>query len=83
MVQYGYAKEPYNFGAWRENADLLLAYGEYAREKFSKSARSISIGIPGGMTGCHGFKEASCLRLRNYQNSSGGTILYSNLGFSK
>lgn len=77
MVQYGYAKEPYNFGAWRENADLLLAYGEYAREKFSKSARSISIGNPRWDDWMSPeFKEASCLRLRNYQNSSGGTILY-------
>ena len=62
MVQYGYAKEPYNFGAWRENADLILAYGEYAREKFSKSARSIAIGIPGGMIDVIEFKETSCLR---------------------
>lgn len=46
MMQYGYAKEPYNFGAWREKADLILAYGPYAQRKFSDRAPSIAIGNP-------------------------------------
>lgn len=46
MVQYGYAKEPYNYGAWRAKADLILAYGPYAQERFSEHAPSISIGNP-------------------------------------
>lgn len=46
MMQYGYAKEPYNFGVWREQADLILAYGPYAQRKFSDRAPSVSIGNP-------------------------------------
>jgi hypothetical protein len=46
MVQYGYAKEPYNFGEWRADAHLILAYGPYAQSRFSERAPSISIGNP-------------------------------------
>jgi hypothetical protein len=77
MVQYGYAKEPYNFGAWRENADLILAYGEYARAKFSKRARSLTIGNPrwDDWTSSE-FKELSFSRLQKYKHGSNATILY-------
>lgn len=46
MLQYGYAKEPYNYGPWRSAADLILAYGEYAQRRFSKHADSVVIGNP-------------------------------------
>ena len=46
MVQYGYAKEPYNFGDWRAQADAICAYGDYAVERFSKHAPSFAIGNP-------------------------------------
>lgn len=47
MVQYGYAKEPYNFGEWRKMAQAILAYGDYAVERFSEHAPSFAIGNPG------------------------------------
>lgn len=46
MAQYGYAKEPYNFGEWRAQADLILAYGSYAQDRFAERAPSVSIGNP-------------------------------------
>lgn len=46
MVQYSYAKEPYTFGEWRADADLILAYGPYAQSRFLERAPSISIGNP-------------------------------------
>lgn len=46
MLQYGYAKESYNFGEWRKQSDLILAYGDYAKERFSKMAPSVAIGNP-------------------------------------
>ena len=46
MVQYGYAKEPYNFGEWRSMADLILAYGDYAQSRFAARALSVAIGNP-------------------------------------
>jgi len=46
MVQYGYAKELYNFGEWRRAADLILSYGPYANQKFSHLTSSIAIGNP-------------------------------------
>jgi hypothetical protein len=46
MIQYGYAKEPYNFGAWRAAADLILAYGPYAAQKFAVFAPVREVGHP-------------------------------------
>lgn len=46
MIQYGYAKEPYNFGSWRAAADLILAYGPYAAAKFATFAPVCEIGHP-------------------------------------
>ena len=46
MIQYGYAKAPYNFGLWRAEADVVLAYGEYAQERLSFWAPTAVIGNP-------------------------------------
>ncbi|HBD1449606.1 TPA: CDP-glycerol--glycerophosphate glycerophosphotransferase, partial [Escherichia coli] len=46
MIQYGYAKEPHNYGAWRSLGDLCLTYGDYARKKISHFCPSVSIGNP-------------------------------------
>ncbi|MBU2994680.1 CDP-glycerol glycerophosphotransferase family protein [Octadecabacter sp. 1_MG-2023] len=46
MVQYGYAKEPYNFGDWRKQAQAILAYGDYAVDRFKAHAPSFAIGNP-------------------------------------
>ncbi|WGE90856.1 CDP-glycerol glycerophosphotransferase family protein [Actinobacillus genomosp. 1] len=45
LLQYGYAKEPYNYGTWRALADLNLVYGHYAYER-------ISYFSPTEITGC-------------------------------
>ncbi|EKY4453729.1 CDP-glycerol glycerophosphotransferase family protein, partial [Escherichia coli] len=46
MIQYGYAKEPHNYGAWRALGDLCLTYGDYASKKISYFCPSVSIGNP-------------------------------------
>lgn len=46
MIQYGYAKEPHNYGAWRSLADLCLTYGDYATKKISYFCTAISVGNP-------------------------------------
>lgn len=46
MVQYGYAKEPYNFGDWRKQADAILAYGDYAVDRFAVHAPAYAVGNP-------------------------------------
>ncbi|MDI9221128.1 CDP-glycerol glycerophosphotransferase family protein [Pantoea sp. EA-12] len=46
MIQYGYAKEPHNYGPWRSLADLCLAYGDYAREKIEDYCPCVATGNP-------------------------------------
>nr|WP_245552763.1 CDP-glycerol glycerophosphotransferase family protein [Actinobacillus capsulatus] len=45
LLQYGYAKEPHNYGTWRTFADLNLVYGHYAYKR-------ISYFSPTEITGC-------------------------------
>ena len=46
MLQYGYAKEPHNYGDWRSLADVTLAYGPYAQRRLAAKAPSVSVGVP-------------------------------------
>ena len=46
FLQYGYAKEPYNFGRWRAVSSLTLVYGEYAKEKVEQYTPAVSVGNP-------------------------------------
>lgn len=46
MVQYGYAKAPYNFGLWRAAADVVFAYGPYALNRFAHLTKAESVGNP-------------------------------------
>jgi len=46
MVQYGYAKEPHNYGAWRAFADLCLTYGPYANRKIEPFCPAVPVGNP-------------------------------------
>ncbi|MDN5619371.1 MAG: CDP-glycerol glycerophosphotransferase family protein [Psychrobacter sp.] len=46
MLQYGYAKEPHNYGTWRALADLCLVYGSYPEKKLSTYAPSEAVGNP-------------------------------------
>lgn len=46
MIQYGYAKEPHNYGTWRALADLNLTYGDYAKSKIKPFSPAVSIGNP-------------------------------------
>lgn len=46
MLQYGYAKEPHNYGTWRALADLCLVYGSYPEKKLSTYAPSKAVGNP-------------------------------------
>ena len=46
MIQYGYAKEPHNYGTWRALADLNLTYGNYAKSRILPFSPTVSIGNP-------------------------------------
>lgn len=46
MVQYGYAKEPYNFGDWRGQAQAICAFSPYAVVRFNPHAPAFAIGNP-------------------------------------
>jgi hypothetical protein len=46
MLQYGYAKEPHNYGVWRALASLIITYGEYAKEKVLPYAPALALGNP-------------------------------------
>ena len=46
MLQYGYAKEAHNYGAWRSFADVCMTYGPYASRKLAPFAPCITIGNP-------------------------------------
>lgn len=46
MIQYGYAKEPHNYGPWRAFADLCLTYGPYASERIHYFSPTEAVGNP-------------------------------------
>lgn len=46
MLQYGYAKAPHNYGAWRAFADLNLVYGQHAYNAISYFSPTEAIGCP-------------------------------------
>lgn len=46
MLQYGYAKEAHNYGAWRSFAELNLSFGPYATHKIEKFSPAVSVGNP-------------------------------------
>lgn len=46
MLQYGYAKEAHNFGAWRAFGDVCLTYGDYASRKIAPFCHCVPTGNP-------------------------------------
>jgi hypothetical protein len=46
MLQYGYAKEAHNYGAWRSFADVCMTYGPYASRKIMPFAPCVATGNP-------------------------------------
>src|SRR5690606_35068599 len=46
MLQYGLAKEPHNYGAWRSLGDLQLAYGEYSARRLRHYSPAVAVGNP-------------------------------------
>ncbi|MCB1131037.1 MAG: CDP-glycerol glycerophosphotransferase family protein [Verrucomicrobiae bacterium] len=46
MLQYGYAKEAHNFGAWRSFADVCMTFGPYASQKVTPFCHAAPIGNP-------------------------------------
>ena len=77
MVQYGYAKEPYNFGEWRADAHLILAYGPYAQSRFLERAPSISIGNPRWDDWNDAvFRQTAVDTLSRYMSPDRKTVLY-------
>ncbi|WP_445011800.1 capsular polysaccharide export protein, LipB/KpsS family [Vreelandella stevensii] len=57
MLQYGLAKEKYNYGAWRRMADAVFCFGEYSHQKFLKHTTSIITGPLNGYEQLIKFNE--------------------------
>lgn len=45
-IQYGYAKDSWNYAKWNSVFDLILTYGLYAEERLSTFAYTKSVGHP-------------------------------------
>lgn len=77
MIQYGYAKEPHNYGAWRVLADLNMVYGSYAAERIEPLSPVRIVGNPLFDEWCsHLFHYSSRIRLAPYIKPSRKTLLY-------
>ncbi|URL07454.1 CDP-glycerol glycerophosphotransferase family protein [Avibacterium sp. 21-595] len=77
MLQYGYAKEPHNYGAWRALADLNLVYGKYAADKISYFSPVEIIGYPRSIDwNDPSFRENARNKYKKYLDSDKKTILY-------
>ena len=77
MLQYGYAKEPYNYGEWRALASLCLTYGEYALEKIAPICPTVVTGNPRyDLWQEKKFHEQSMLKYKTYLAFNKKTILY-------
>lgn len=46
FVQYGYAKDPHNYGIWRGFGELNCTYGPYATKKVQNFSRVVETGNP-------------------------------------
>ena len=77
FVQYGYAKEPHNFGGWRGFADLNIAYGPYAAAKMAHFAPALPLGHPRQQEVLSdGFTQAARDRYGPSLNPDLPTVLY-------
>ena len=77
FVQYGYAKEPHNFGGWRGFADLNIAYGPYAAAKMAHFAPALPLGHPRQQEVLSkGFEKAAQDRYGAGLNPDLRTVLY-------
>ena len=46
FVQYGYAKDPHNYGVWRAFADVNFTYGKYSTDRISTYTDCVETGNP-------------------------------------
>jgi hypothetical protein len=77
MLQYGYAKEAHNFGAWRSFADVCMTYGPYASRKIEPFAPCVATGNPRYEDWKNESFHLAALRMYSAQlDPSKKTILY-------
>ncbi|WP_444939375.1 CDP-glycerol glycerophosphotransferase family protein [Microbulbifer sp. JMSA002] len=69
FIQYGLAKEEYNYGLWRGLADVNFVFGPYSQRKISSVASSIDVGHPV----LSNLRKQKVLRSKN---STTPTVLY-------
>jgi hypothetical protein len=77
MIQYGYAKEPHNYGPWRAFADVCLTYGPYASNRIEYFSPTVSVGNP-RYDDWHrdSFHQSAKLKHSNKLNPNRKTVLY-------
>lgn len=77
MIQYGYAKEPHNYGAWRSLADLNLVYGRFAADKIKHFSPVEVIGNPRyDSWQDDGFQAAARKKFERIIDNNRRTVLY-------
>lgn len=77
MLQYGYAKEPHNYGTWRALASLCLTYGEYASAKISLLSPTVETGNPRyDIWHDNSFHQDVRAKYREYIDPNRKSILY-------
>lgn len=77
LLQYGYAKEPHNYGAWRAFADVNLTYGAYASHKIAHYSPTVSVGVPRfDRWYDERFHEQTFIKFRKCIDPKRKTILY-------
>jgi CDP-glycerol glycerophosphotransferase (TagB/SpsB family) len=77
MIQYGYAKEPHNYGPWRAFADLCLTYGPYASERIDYFSPTASVGNPRyDDWHCDTYHDAAKRKHASKLNPNRKTVLY-------
>ncbi len=77
MLQYGYAKEPHNYGAWRSFADLNLTYGGYAAARMAHFSPVAAVGNPNFDDWYDSAFHLTCAQMFHHiLDSSKPTLLY-------
>ncbi len=77
MLQYGYAKEAHNYGAWRSFADLCLTFGDYATRKISPFSSCAVTGNPRYKDwGDPSFRDHARSKYHHLMDPDKRTILY-------
>lgn len=77
MLQYGYAKEAHNYGAWRSFADVSMTFGPHASARMAPFCATVATGNPRYEDwSSEPFREAARAKLADRLDPEKKTVLY-------